>query len=395
MLDGVILLAWLLTDVLATYGVLHHRRAFIPVEPPTTGPRTAVLIAIKGVSDTTARFLSALRSQRYDNYGLIFALESADDEAFAVLMQFKRESEGERSVDVVVAGASTHRAQKVHNLLAALSLLRAEDRIVVFADADIVPVDSWLSQLIRPVANGETASSCGYRWQLPLKGDWPSLTVAALDISVATAARSRMWNLCWGGSVAVDRDALEQLNLQREWARAASDDLTLTRALRSHALRIYVPPFVLVPSPVSYDWVSLFRFMHRQYLLIRVYAPRHWLFAACTLGIPALGAVLAIGLACRGHWWALALLAASVLLLQIRLSVRRSIAHLVLPPVEIATALATVKFARWAWPLIHLIHTAALASSALGGRFSWAGIRYELDGREVRVHGRSWRAERG
>jgi cellulose synthase/poly-beta-1,6-N-acetylglucosamine synthase-like glycosyltransferase len=389
MLEGAILLAWLLTDVLATYGVLHHRRAFIPVELPTTGPRTAVLIAIKGVSDTTARFLSALRSLRYDSYRLIFAVESADDEAFAVVTQFKHESEGQRPVDVVVAGASTDRAQKVHNLLAALSRLRKDDRIVVFADADVVPADTWLSQLVRPVANGDTASSCGYRWQLPVKGDWPSLILAAADLSVATAARSRRWNLCWGGSVAVARDALEQLNLQREWARAASDDLTLTRALRSHALRIYAPPFVLVPSPVSHDWASLFRFMHRQYLLIRIYAPRHWLFAASTLGIPALGAVLAIGLACRGHWWTLALLAASVLLLQIRLSVRRSIAHLVLSPVEIPTALATVKFARWAWPLVHSIHLAALLSSAVGRRFSWAGIRYELDGRKARVLGRS------
>ena len=389
MVELVIMLAWLLTDALATYGVLHHRRAFVPVEPPTSGPRTAVLIAIKGVSATTALFLGALRAQRYSDYRLIFAVESADDEAFTVLTHFQRELAGQRGVEVVVAGASTERAQKVHNLLAALRLLREDDRIVVFADADIVPVETWLSQLVRPVANGETASSCGYRWQLPVRGDWPSLILAAADLSVATAARSRLWNLCWGGSVAVERGALEQLNLPREWARAASDDLTLTRALRAHGLRIYVPPFVLVPSPVAHEWGSLFRFMHRQYLLVRVYAPRHWLFAAGALAVPALGAAVAISLLCRGQWWALAPLAASLLLLQIRLSVRRSIAHRVLPPAAIAQALATVKFARWAWPAIHLVHTAALASSALGRRFSWAGIRYELDGREVQVRGRS------
>jgi hypothetical protein len=182
---------------------------------------------------------------------------------------------------------------------------------------------------------------------------------------------------------------LEQLDLQHAWARTASDDLTLTRALREQALRIYVPPFALVPSPATYDWAGLFRFVHRQYLLIRVYAPRHWVFAAWTLVVPALGAALAVERLCRGHWWTAGLLAASCLMLQIRLTIRTSIAQLVLPPAEIPAVLTTVKFARWAWPLVHLIHAAAFAGSALGRRFSWAGIRYELDGLEVRVCGRT------
>jgi cellulose synthase/poly-beta-1,6-N-acetylglucosamine synthase-like glycosyltransferase len=380
-----ILLAWLLTDALATYGVLHHRRAFIPIEPASRGPRAAVLIAVKGVSHSTRPFLDALRAQRYDNFRLIFALESSTDEAFALVSQLQRELAGHTSVDVVVAGTSSSRAQKVHNLLAALRTLGADDEIVVFADADIVPGETWLSQLIRPVASGETTASCGYRWQLPIRRDWPSLIVAAADMSVATAARSRIWNLCWGGSVALDRKALDQLDLNTAWDRAASDDLTLTRALRTRGLRIYVPPFVLVASPVSHTWVSLLRFVHRQYLLIRVYAPRHWLFAAWTLCIPMLGAAIAIGLLLRGQWWALAFLASSAALLQLRLLIRRSIAALVLSRSEMASATATVKFASWCWPLIHLVHVIAFVSSAVGTRFSWAGTHYRLSGREVQV----------
>jgi cellulose synthase/poly-beta-1,6-N-acetylglucosamine synthase-like glycosyltransferase len=383
-----ILLAWIITDMLATYGVLHHRRAFIPTAAPVCGPEVAVLIAIKGVGATTTQFLSALKAQHYDNHRLVFALESADDEAYPLVTRFKRELEGERQVEVIIAGISCERAQKVHNLLAALHTLRDSDQIIAFADADIVPGQTWLSQLIRPVASGETAASCGYRWQLPLGRNWPTLIVAAADMSIATAARSRRWNLCWGGSVALERQVLDRLNLSSVWNRAASDDLTLTRALRSRGLRIYVPPFVLVPTPASHDWGSLFRFMHRQYLLVRVYAPRHWWFAAWTLIVPALGAAFALVLL-PDHLWTLGFVAASALLLQLRLAVRRSIALLVLPPEEIPAALATVKFARWAWPLIHLVHVAAFASSAIGRRFSWAEIRYRLDGREVQVTGRS------
>jgi cellulose synthase/poly-beta-1,6-N-acetylglucosamine synthase-like glycosyltransferase len=384
-----LLVAWLLTDLLATYGVFHHRRAFTPVSPALTGPCTAVLIAIKGVSDITPQFLNALRAQEYRDFRLIFALESGDDPAWPMLAQLQRELSGTLEVDLIVAGLSSNRAQKVHNLLAASNALRAEDRIVVFADADIVPDPLWLARLVLPVASGETAASCGYRWQLPIGRDWPSLIVAAVDMSVATAARSRMWNLCWGGSVALDRAALEQIDLRSTWERAASDDLTLTRALRRRRLRIYVPPRVLVPSPVMHSWSSLFSFMHRQYLLVRTYALRHWLVAAWTLCVPGLGAAVACALTLQRHFWALIVILASALLLQLRLQVRRSIAAMVLPPQDQASASATVKFARWAWPLIHLVHLAAFARSAWGTRVTWAGVRYRLNGRAVAVEGRA------
>jgi hypothetical protein len=39
----------------------------------------------------------------------------------------------------VIAGEASQSAQKVHNFLSALATLQPQDRVVVFADADIVP----------------------------------------------------------------------------------------------------------------------------------------------------------------------------------------------------------------------------------------------------------------
>jgi ceramide glucosyltransferase len=380
-------LAWVLTDVLATYGVMHHARAFLPVTPSSDGPKAAVLIAIKGAGAITARFLDALRTQQYANYRLVFALESASDAALPLLLGLRQQLAARVDVDIIVAGTASSRAQKVHNLLAALAALRSDDRVVVFADADILPGDTWLSQLVRPVASGETAASSGYRWQLPHAQNAPSLIIAAADMSIATAARSRIWNLCWGGSLAVDRAALDQLQLPQIWERAASDDLTLTGALRSRGLRIYVPPRVLVASPILHSWSSLFGFMHRQYLLVRIYAPRHWLLAAWTLCVPAVGAAVAGWSLATGHWMALAFVALSVALLQLRLSIRRSIAEMVLSREDMVAAKATIRFARWAWPLIHLVHLTGFLSSIASRSFTWAGISYRLSGKQVRVTG--------
>jgi cellulose synthase/poly-beta-1,6-N-acetylglucosamine synthase-like glycosyltransferase len=383
-----LLLAWLLTDLLATYGVLHHRRAFVAPPALLEMPRAVVLVAIKGVTALTPLFLDALACQRYAGYRLIFAVESETDRAFALVRNMQRLLAGTLEVDVVTAGPSTCRAQKVHNLLAALGRLREEDRVVVFADADIVPPVTWLSQLVRPVAAHESAASCGYRWQLPQDLRFPSLMVAAIDMSVATAARSRLWNLCWGGSVAIAREALERIDLPTVWDRAASDDLTLSAALRACGLRMYVPPHVLVPSPMSHDWRSLFRFAHRQYLLVRIYAFRHWLLCAWLVCVPTFAAGVAMRALWSGARWPLPVILVSAVLLQVRLSTRRAIAYRVLQNSHIAAAQSTIGFARWAWPLIHLTHLAAFISSAVGYRFTWAGVDYRLRGKTVSVEHR-------
>jgi ceramide glucosyltransferase len=386
-----LLVAWLLTDIVATYSVLHYRRGLAPLEPAQQTPSVAILVAIKGVSETTPRFLDLLCHQRYPLYRLVFAVESTLDPVLPLIEGIQQRMAGKIEVDIAIAGPATLRVQKIQNLLAALGRLRDEDRIVVFADADILPDAVWLSQLIRPVANGEVAASTGYRWQLPTDRRWPSRIVAAVDLAVATAARSARWNLCWGGSIALNRSALDQIDLPTVWNRAASDDLTLTTALRSHGLKINAPLHVLVPSPVAYGWSSLFSFARRQYLLVRIYALRHWLLTGWTLCLPLAAVSITVKAAVAGHWWPLSFVIASVVLLQIRLLIRRSIADILLPNSAIGVARATLDFARWTWPLIHLVHLAAFLSSLVGQRFTWAGIRYRLEGRHVTVEPHSAR----
>src|SRR4029077_5827445 len=112
----------------------------------------------------------------------------------------------------------------------------------------------------------------------------------------------------------------------------ASDDLALSAVLRARGLKINAPLRVLVPSPVTHDWPSLFSFAQRQYLLVRTYAFRHWLLAGWTLCLPALAAAIAVSETFRGRWWASAFIVGSLALLQVRLLIRRRLADLLLPP---------------------------------------------------------------
>jgi hypothetical protein len=72
---------------------------------------------------------------------------------------------------------------------------------------------------------------------------------------------------------------------------------------------------------------------------------------------------------------------ASTVMLQVRSRIRSRIATRVLPADTQSIAQATIFFSSWAWPLIHLVHCVAFLSSCVGQRFTWAGVRYQLDGR--------------
>jgi hypothetical protein len=110
------------------------------------------------------------------------------------------------------------------------------------------------------------------------------------------------------------------------------------------------------------------------------------------LCLPAAAATIAVRDTCAGRWWASSFILASVALLQVRLLIRRRIADLLLPQAAIPAARPTLTFARWAWPLIHLIHLGAFVASAVGQRFTWAGIHYRLNGRSVSVERRAGEA---
>ena len=105
--------------------------------------------------------------------------------------------------------------------------------------------------------------------------------------------------------------------------------------------------------------------------------------------LPTLAATVAITETYAGRWWIAGFILGSLALLQVRLRIRRRIADLVLPQTAINAAMTTIRFARWAWPLIHLVHVSAFLASCVGQRFTWAGIDYRLRGSTVTVERRA------
>jgi hypothetical protein len=381
---GAILAIWMALAAASTLGCAWYLRLLRRPQPlPDAAPPVLVAVPVRGAAEL-AGFLSALSAQDYPAWRVVFAVEDRADPALPTLTRFAAAHPSR--AEVVVAGATERRAQKVRNLVAVLPMLRPDDAALVTLDADTLPPPNMLAELLRPVLAGQGDISSGYRWTLPASPRAGSLLLSLAEMGIATLPRCARCNLCWGGATAIGRRALELLDLPRLWDRAVSDDLSLSRAAHRAGFVIYAPLTARPPSPASAGIDDALRFGLRQHRLMRLHSPGRWALAGLLLALPAAGGAAALGMAAAGSRAALACLGTAWLLQCFRAALRGAIARRVLPPAAADEAVRVLRLGRWCQPLAHALHLAAWVGSATGRDLVWAGRRYRLgpDG-EVRA----------
>lgn len=383
-----LLALWLTFAATGLAGALvfaHQRRRFggMRLPLPAPPPRVALIVPMKGASADAARCLAAMFDQDYPAYRVVVAVEAAGDPAH----RLARETTGraDTTLTVVVAGAAAARGQKVQNLLAALGALAAEDEIVCFADADALWPRETLSALVRELSAWDTpVLLSGHRWIYPSAATAGAMLAAAASLPVSATAKSPRWDLAWGGTMAARRETLERIGLARLWERSLSDDVPLSRALRRAGCAVKLMPDLAVASPCDFSLGGALAFAHRQYAMLRLYAPRHWLFslavyAVFLAGFGAAIAAFACPLPAHAKWLAGAALG---------LALARGIVHAVIAaralPREIAARLRGSLVLDALLPFLPaLLHAYGLVASVVVRRVRWAGIGYAMEGNRV------------
>jgi cellulose synthase/poly-beta-1,6-N-acetylglucosamine synthase-like glycosyltransferase len=122
----------------------------------------AVLFApCKGIDVGFKENLRPLFCQDYDDYELVFIVESDHDPACSVIRKLIAEH---THVDcrLLVAGQASDTGQKVHNLRAATRQLAPEVEILAFVDSDARPHPAWLGQLVQRLGDPGVGIVTGY-----------------------------------------------------------------------------------------------------------------------------------------------------------------------------------------------------------------------------------------
>jgi ceramide glucosyltransferase len=352
-------------------------------------PQVALILPCKGIDTAFDENISSFFQLDYDNYEIIFVTENAEDPAYGRLEKLREKFKGRSkafNVRILLSGVSLNGSQKLHNMLYAFANISSNVEVLAFADSDACVRSDWLSHLVYPLRKEKNGVSSGYRWYVPLKNNLATLALSSINAIVAQFLGPTIFNKAWGGSMAVRVEVFRELGIDKIWQNAASDDLTISRAVKKAKMLVAFVPACLVASFEQTDWLGLFEFARRQFVITRVTMPYSWLFALSCGIFGFLGfwgfAVLAIFTAMNdsGHWGIF--LAASVVFFAgqaIRAFMRQKMIFKLL-----ASETEKMKTAAMAdivgGPIWSLILLGCIISSVFGKTIKWRGVNYKLVG---------------
>jgi cellulose synthase/poly-beta-1,6-N-acetylglucosamine synthase-like glycosyltransferase len=339
--------------------------------------RVALVIPVKGISDNFPRFMDFALGQDYPDYHVIFVVESENDPACGPIRQ---KIHGHNHARIIVAGEAASSGQKVHNQLAAFKHLEAGDRIVAFADGDLVASENWLSDLSFPLNQGHADCTTGYRWFIPENQRLPNRVIALIGTAIEPLLGPG-WRMClWGGSMAMSREAFDEMEVPRNLEGSVNDDLRITQLAKRAGKRMRYTRTVAALTPVDFTWASLLEFGRRQYFQVRIYQPSLWLRA---LLIPLLHLVsfsVCLLRLVQGDFWMLGYFGAAVTLNAFRTKVRREYLKERFTDGGVEALDAAVKSSWWMDTMVNAVHLFIVFSAACGRIITWAGIRYKVTG---------------
>lgn len=384
----------LLQLVLMNIQVWENRR-FVPkrlrdTRGSTQGPKVALLSPCKGLDIDLEDNLRCLFNQDYENYEILFLVESADDPACETIHKLIDQHPGVPA-RVIVAGRAENCGQKVHNLLAGVDATTDDVAYLAFVDSDARPRSGWLKLLVRRLDHPRVAATTGYRCLVPLRNSLPNLILGSINTYILSIYGSGGMHPIWGGSWAIRREVFLQL-LRPAWPGTLSDDVVAAAKLRKAGHRIEYEPGCTVASVCDYSPSQAFEFMRRQDKMIRFYAPFWWWLglSASTVATVTFWGNLAAGIAgaiAAAAWAWIPLTVCGVLYAGYLFChwQRQRIVSFTVPHLS-----RELRVSRWfdllGGPIIGLANWIGLVCACFGRDVVWRGIHYRVarDG-QVRI----------
>jgi hypothetical protein len=363
---------WIILQMLTLAGVLHYRR-HVPTDRKEEAPDGAVLIlSVRDDWDGGDELIARLKAQSAP-FRLLLATSGTCPAADALAAR-----EGDW-VQLVAAGVAQDEGRKVHKLRAALRALRADDRYLVFIDADIEPPVRLVGRLLFPLVRGKADIVTGYRLLLPENGVVATL-VGAVELQLATLPRFASATMPWGGAMALTRAVADRLDLDAALAGRLSDDMTIGLAGWRAKLRLRPVRDLLVASPLEGRTADLLDFGVRQYRHVVTNSIGMWGLATSVVAVQAGAWVWALG---WGGWIAVAIGYGAA---WSRAMVRRSIIGAVLEPEQAAKARRSLLWDMVAPFAVTWAHLGVQAAAVMSNHIRWGGWDYRVRrGRVMRM----------
>jgi len=392
------MVAWVVQSFICVMQNRKHARRLLEKFRPgrlAFRPAATVIMPIKGIDHDLPGCVRGLCTQDYPAYRVIIVVESPEDPAYPIV-QAELAKYPRRPSQVMIAGqAGPAEGQKVHNQLHVLrEILPAMDDgdALAFVDSDAIPGPHWLGEMTGRLLSKRVAVVTGYRWMVPdtaRPASFWSHVASVINGSVACAQRRSDNDQAWGGAMAMMVSTAREGNLIGRLTGALTDDYPITRMARDLGQIVRYLPRSLAATPVDFKLRSFWAFARRQYVITRIYAP-----VLFTAGVGALTLWIAGALvtwihflyhivtnpAGRQWWYSGGAIALVFLFNQVRASYRKQTVRIAFGDDMVRRLRPALLIDRWLTPLWMAMHWLIALSALSSNRFTWRGIRYQLDG---------------
>jgi cellulose synthase/poly-beta-1,6-N-acetylglucosamine synthase-like glycosyltransferase len=370
------ILFYILTSILAIEAVITTLRTFkfrvfflnkisITKQSDQT-PRVALLVPFRGLESNFQKIAISWFKQSYPNYHVFFILESREDPSISFLSTFE-------NATIFIAGTTTDCGQKIHNLKFAIERIPREFEIFAFADSDGRVESEWLSSLIQELLQNPEDAVTGYRWFFPEKSSLFSHFRAIWNSAVLTLfSESGKGNFAWGGAMALFRKTFEEIDVFSFWQGSLSDDLGLTKAIRSKGRKIRFVPQAMAVTEDAISGSTFFSWVARQLLMTKLYHHKLWLGTFIYHMIWFLW--LTIGIIYFPMQWLLGFVIFQIFQ-GVKAEIRMECMSRLLRKSPGSRLLAWILS-----PVMSMVNVAAMLSNVFTRTVSWRGIEYRVRG---------------
>jgi cellulose synthase/poly-beta-1,6-N-acetylglucosamine synthase-like glycosyltransferase len=385
-----LLLGWLVFQIVSISLFFIFLRSTNTTLPDNKLPKTAVILPLRGADPFLSNALRALLHQNYPNYDLKIVVDNITDPAWnvATSIMTKFGATSNCSLSVLKNPLSTC-SLKCSSIVQAVSQLDASYQVVAFVDADAIVYTNWLRDLVSPLIDPKVGATTGNRWYLPNGIYWGSIVRYIWNVSAVI--QMVLYQIAWGGSLAIKTEVIHQTGLIDIWKRSYADDTPLRSILKKHGFKIKFVPSVILLNREECKLPNLIGWLRRQLFSSRLYHP-FWLAVVAdtifTILLP--NTLLFLGIVAlftqNSSIAALALsrFAGYMLILVIFiLLIDKRIRNIIIKRSEIlpkSSPLTTAKLLI-ALPLTQWINALAMLGSHWAPTIEWRGVTYQIKGR--------------
>ena len=274
----------------ACIGVFRFKTKLNAPAPAQDWVPVTVLKPLCGLEAGLAENLRSFCVQDYETYQVVFGVRDAADPAVAIVNRLIAEFP-ERDISLVVNDRLIGTNYKVSNL--ANMFEKASHDVIVIADSDMRVGSDYLKAVALPFRRNEVgAATCLYSGSaqpgLPSKlgamfiNDWflPSALIPTMF---------RELKFCFGATMAIRRDALENFGSFEALANILADDYMLGNLVAKQGYKIELIPYVVENVVDEPNLKALFLHEVRWARTIRSVQPGGYALSAVTEALPVAG----------------------------------------------------------------------------------------------------------